>query len=136
MKNVTKSNFAKTLLALSLSFAGASTLADKHNKDHASEEGAAIASKLSVGVIDQVGNYKLRTDNYGEPAMMPLRISVEIDCGTRRPFAAFTDRAACGGGELKKSKKDLVLSYLKPNEDEKCAQVVSETIALADICKK
>ncbi|MEO5667122.1 MAG: hypothetical protein ABIR96_03610 [Bdellovibrionota bacterium] len=133
MKNV-KNSFAKSFLALSFVLAGSAVMADQ-SKDHAPED-ESIESSLKVGVIEDVGNYKLRVDHYGEPAAMPLRISLELDCGpSKRPFVAFTDVTACGGGAIKKDKKNLVLSYLKPDQKSKCTRSISETLALADVCK-
>lgn len=95
-----------------------------------------ITSSLKLGVIEGVGPYKLRVDEYSEPAAMPLRISLEIGCDEdKRPFAAFTDIVACGGGVVKADKKNVSVSFLKPDKKEKCARKVTETIAIADICK-
>jgi hypothetical protein len=127
MKNF-KTSFAQSLMILGLALSAGTVKAD--------DDSGAIESQLKLGVIDQVGNYKLRLDQYGEPAAMPLRLSVEIDCGSsKRPFVAFYDIAACGGGSVSKDKKNLILSYLKPDQKEKCARKVTETLALADLCK-
>jgi hypothetical protein len=134
MKNF-KTSFAQSLLFLGLAISTGTVLAE-HSKDHKSSDDESIVSKLNVGVIDQVGSYKLRVDEYGEPAAMPLRLSVEIDCGAqKRPFVAFYDIAACGGGSVSKDKKNLVLNFLKPDQKEKCARKVTETVALTDLCK-
>jgi hypothetical protein len=125
MKNL-KTSFAKSLMILGLAFSAGTV----------SAEDDSIVSQLKVGVIDQVGNFKLRIDQYGEPAAMPLRLSVEVDCGgSKRAFIAFNDIAACGGGSVSKDKTNLVLSFLKPDQKEKCARKVTETVALADLCK-
>jgi hypothetical protein len=134
MKNF-KTSFAQSLMVLGLALTAGSITAEQ-SKDHSSHDVEMIESQLKLGVINQVGNYKLRLDQYGEPAAMPIRLSVEIDCGSsKRPFVAFYDIVACGGGSVSKDKKNLILSFLKPDQKEKCARKVTETVALADLCK-
>ena len=98
-------------------------------------ENDSIVSELKLGTLEGVGSYKLRIDQYGEPAPMPLRMSLEIDCGASRPVIVFSDIAACGGGEVSSDKNNVVLSFLKPNKKEKCERTVKETIAIGDVCK-
>jgi hypothetical protein len=131
-------SYTRSLLILGLGAVATLAVSDQVpvHKDHShSDENTTIASELKVGAVDGIGSYKLRIDQYGEPAPMPLRLSVQIDCGNARPFVAFNDVVACGGGTLKIEKKDLVLSFLKPDQKEKCARAATQKIALAAICK-
>jgi len=134
MKNPQVS-FKHMIFSLGLAFTAGTATAD-HSVDHKGDSHDHTPSTLKLGVIEGVGPYKLRVDQYGEPAAMPLRLSLEFGCdGDKRPFVAFSDITACGGGEVKADKKNVILSFLKPDKKEKCARKISESIAIADICK-
>jgi hypothetical protein len=104
---------------------------------HASEAGVeVIHSTLRTNIIDGVGSYKVRVDNYGEPSSLPLRISVDLRCGmAENSTRVFEDLTACGFVSFGQKGKDLVLELkVADPQSEKCSVAQSVKVTTASVC--
>jgi hypothetical protein len=108
-------------------------------EDAGDESSETITSELRPGIIDGVGAYKLRIDNYGAPVSIPLRISVQFRCGMDSlSKVIIEDLEACGVKSFEKSGDALVLSYLKSDgKTEKCSKAETLSFKLRTLnCSK
>lgn len=127
MKNL--ANTIKAFAITTVAFAGFAVSAQQHAVQK-------IPSVLHIGVLEKIGSFKVRVDNYGEPAALPIRVSASIHCGLdEKATVAFDDVAACDFVSLQASGNQLVLNVLKANgKTEKCTEKTA--MKIANVCRK
>ncbi len=113
-------------------------IATVSNPLRADEDSDLIASKLQMGVMDGVGSYKIRVDTYGEPASLPLRVSVDVRCGMDEfSSRVFEDEVACAFDSFSKKDTNFVLKIRKINpQSEKCDAPELIEKSIASVCQK
>lgn len=96
-----------------------------------------LESKLQTKDLGDVGSYKVRIDNYGEPNALPLRISLSVMCGEEDlSKMIIEDEVACEFVSAVALKKDFILTYKIQNETgEKCSQEKIIKKPFSELCK-